>query len=63
MGIRVRRFPEYGVELHIRSGELNTQDQIRYFQSLGSEDTLAAACAWLGLPQEALKALSETAEA
>lgn len=40
MGLRLRRFPEYGVALHIRSGAFNGEELLRYFRSLGPADAL-----------------------
>jgi hypothetical protein len=40
MALQLKRFPEFGVELHIRSGVFTTEDLIRYFQSLGPADAL-----------------------
>jgi hypothetical protein len=40
MALELKRFPEFGVELHIRRGAFNSEDLIRYFQSLGPADAL-----------------------
>jgi len=40
MVLELKRFPEFGVELHIRRGAFTAEDLIRYFRSLGPADAL-----------------------
>lgn len=40
MALQLKRFPEFGVELHIRSGSFTSDDLIKYFRSLGPADAL-----------------------
>lgn len=40
MGIRVERFPEFDVELHIYSGAVAGDELIRHFRKLGQADAL-----------------------
>jgi hypothetical protein len=40
MALQLKRFPEFGVEIHIRSGVFTSEDLIRYYRSLGPADAL-----------------------
>lgn len=40
MPLQLKRFPEFGVELHIRSGAFGSEDLLRYFRALGPADAL-----------------------
>jgi hypothetical protein len=40
MALELKRFPEFGVELHIKRGAFTSEDIIRYFRSLGPADAL-----------------------
>jgi hypothetical protein len=40
MALELKRFPEFGVELHIKRGAFTGEDIIRYFRSLGPADAL-----------------------
>ena len=40
MVFKLKRFPELGVELHIKSGAFSSEDVIQYFRSLGPADAV-----------------------
>jgi hypothetical protein len=40
MTLQLKRFPEFGVELHIRRGVFTGEDLIRHYRSLGPADAL-----------------------
>ena len=40
MALQLKRFPEFGVELHIRRGVSTSEELLQYFRSLGPADAL-----------------------
>jgi hypothetical protein len=40
MALQLKRFPEFGVELHIRRGVSTSEELLQYFRALGPADAL-----------------------